>query len=306
MTPTVLASATATETVTAPVSATPTRAATARPTATATAPPVQPTGTATDRPPSPTATASPRPTTVPAGPVILSFTTSTDIADPGDTITLSWTTSNATMVTLYRMMPTGQFGSFWTVEPQGTFTYEINPLERNRTHFVLAARDAADNHVNKDAVVTLRCPDEWFFESAPDICPANAAIVSAGAEQQFEHGVAIWVEGELGIYILFEHGQYSWLFFQDAWQPGEPESDPALEPPPGLYQPVRGFGKVWREQPGVRERLGWALAPEIGFTTAVQRTSYAKYNETYLRASDGNVWKLGPERSAWEKIPAQG
>ena len=73
-------------------------------------------------------------------------------------------------------------------------------------------------------------------------------------------------------------------------------------PPPGYYQPVRGFGLVWREQPNVRDRLGWALAPEAGFETAVQHTSYPKYNHTYLRALDGNVWWLWPEHSGWEKI----
>jgi hypothetical protein len=32
-----------------------------------------------------------------------------------------------------------------------------------------------------------------------------------------------------------------------------------------LYAPVRGLGKVWREQTAsrVRERLGWATGPEV-------------------------------------------
>jgi hypothetical protein len=50
----------------------------------------------------------------------------------------------------------------------------------------------------------------------------------------------------------------------------------------------------------IRDRLGWALAPESGGQTAVQRTSYYKYNHTYLKALDNNVWHLLPERSDWE------
>jgi hypothetical protein len=69
-----------------------------------------------------------------------------------------------------------------------------------------------------------------------------------------------------------------------------------------LYQPQRGFGLVWREEPTIRDRLGWALATESGGDTAVQRTSYYKYNHTYLKALDGNVWHLFPERSDWEKL----
>jgi hypothetical protein len=34
----------------------------------------------------------------------------------------------------------------------------------------------------------------------------------------------------------------------------------------------------------------------------VQFTSSPKYATTYIRAADGNVWKLLPERSGWEKI----
>ena len=43
---------------------------------------------------------------------------------------------------------------------------------------------------------------------------------------------------------------------------GEPESDPAFAPPAGKQQPVRGFGKVWRQHPELREAIGWALAKE--------------------------------------------
>ena len=98
-----------------------------------------------------------------------------------------------------------------------------------------------------------------------------------------------------------DYEEEGWAAFTDEWDPGEPESDPTLEPPPGFYQPVRGFGQVWREQPGVRERLGWALGDEVAYQTAVQRTSYAKYNETYIQAMDGRVWRLRAERSGWEK-----
>lgn len=53
-----------------------------------------------------------------------------------------------------------------------------------------------------------------------------------------------------------------------------PGPDPGLVPPPGLFQPVLGFGKFWRGLvPGsewVRERLGWAVAPEVGYSALWQ------------------------------------
>ncbi|MFN2189329.1 MAG: hypothetical protein ACK2T3_11230, partial [Candidatus Promineifilaceae bacterium] len=39
----------------------------------------------------------------------------------------------------------------------------------------------------------------------------------------------------------------------------------------GMYQPVRGFGKLWREHPEVQERLGWALSRELGFDSTYQK-----------------------------------
>lgn len=307
------APATATESATPDATTRPTNTAEA-PTVTPSHRPLTPTPSLTSRPPtdtprSPTVTPTPlTPATIsaatvtPASPIITSFTADVTEADPGDTITLSWATSGATRVTLYHMMPTGQFGRFWDVEPQGTFDYDIAPQERNRTSFVLAASDPADNYVQEGLSITLRCPDEWFFAGAPDICPAAAALNSPAAEQHFEGGTMIWVQVEDRIYVLFDSGQYAWQAYRDEWDPGEPESDPELTPPAGRYQPVRGFGQVWRQNSDVRDRLGWAVDRESAFTTHVQRTSYARYNETYLRALDGNIWKLLPERSDWEKI----
>jgi hypothetical protein len=90
--------------------------------------------------------------------------------------------------------------------------------------------------------------------------------------------------------------------YADDWNEGDPEDDPTLTPPDGLYQPVRGFGLVWRTYSEVRDRLGWAVDQEVGFDTVIQMTTRYKYNSTYIQALDGNVWHLQPELSGWEKI----
>ena len=113
-----------------------------------------------------------------------------------------------------------------------------------------------------------------------------------------------WVKAEDKVCVLFDDdARPAWEVFVDEWDEGEPESDPSIVPPPGLYQPARGFGLVWREKAGVRDRLGWALGEEAGYPTAIQRTSRPKYNVTYVKALDGGVWELGPEGSEWSHIP---
>jgi hypothetical protein len=236
-------------------------------------------------------------------PQILNFTANVSIADPGDTITLSWETSHATTITLYHLFG-GVFGSFWDVAPTGSMTYTISSSSRNSESFALYASNNDFPYDSAGLTLPLTCPFTWFFTPEPDVCPQEAALLSASAEQQFEHGFMIWVGEENLIYVLFDDTMYTdgWAAFEDTWQDGDPVDDPSIVPPPGFYQPQRGFGLVWREQPQIRDRLGWALAPEIGGDTAVQRTSYFKYNHFYLKALDNNVWHLLPERSDWEKF----
>lgn len=268
----------------------PTRQATLAPTATA----------------MPTVMATPTPvnTVAPSGVTIDTFKANVEIADPGDTIRLEWSTTNAITVTLWTLAPTGQFSRFWTVDKSGTFDYTINDHERNQSTFALSATDGSGPVEMASVTVKLRCPDQWFFDNPPDICPAQAALYSSGAEQVFEHGRMIWVGGEDRIYVLFDppYG-ISWNAYTDEWDPGEPDRDPSLNPPAGLFQPVRGFGMLWRTEPSLKDILGWAVSEEVAYPSILQRTSYGKYNETYISAADGNVWRLKAERSGWEKIP---
>lgn len=242
-----------------------------------------------------------------APPEVVIFKVEPTITDPGETVTLIWQTTHAPIVVLYHMLPTLQLGTFWEVGPSGSMTYTIAESARNVDRFALYVGNE-DEGFFADASVTLRCPYDWFFANAPDICAQDAAIISPAAEQPFEHGWMIWVQEEDAIYVLYNDTGYTtrWDRFTDEWDEGEPIDDPSLTPPPGLSQPQRGFGLVWREQPLVRDRLGWALTPEMGYTTAVQRTSYPKYNETYLQAYDSLIWRLLAERSGWEKISPGG
>ncbi len=307
LTPTRTTKSTNTPAPTTPATATPEPTATSRPTATPTPKPTAtPAPTATPTPtPIPTQTPAPTPNpTEEAGPVIAYFRANVAEADPGDTITLEWASSGGIKATLYHLMPSGQLGQWWEVEPNGSMDYAIPPESRNWERFVLFVFDEANRLAQATLTVLLRCPDTWFFSPAPDECPSGPPVFTDGAEQHFEHGLMLWNRAEDWIYVLYDDGlQPAYQIFLDEWNEGEPEFDPSIVPPAGLYQPVRGFGLVWREQPGVRERLGWAVDREQGYQTAIQRTSRYKYNVVYIKALDGGVWELGPEGSKWRHIP---
>jgi hypothetical protein len=99
-------------------------------------------------------------------------------------------------------------------------------------------------------------------------CPVELETNTWSGEETFIGGYLFW-RGDLRlIYALYSDG--TWESFIDTWNEGDLEWDPTIVPPAGYYQPKRGFGKVWREQPGVRDKLSWATTEERGFNGSWQ------------------------------------
>ncbi|PJF41809.1 MAG: hypothetical protein CUN55_11355 [Phototrophicales bacterium] len=105
-------------------------------------------------------------------------------------------------------------------------------------------------------------------------CPIGGAVSVSSAYQTFERGIMIWVSqagttGQSAIYVLYSNNTYQ--RFSDTWREGVDPSSTGLVPPSSnLQEPVRGFGKVWREAGGVRDNLGWATGTEQGGSGATQ------------------------------------
>jgi hypothetical protein len=100
-------------------------------------------------------------------------------------------------------------------------------------------------------------------------------VSTAGALQQFEHGVMFWRQDTSSLYALFNDG--NWQSWPDTFVEGQAEFDPALVPPAGRLQPIRGFGKVWRSETGVQEALGWALAQESAADVTFQNFEHGMF-----------------------------
>jgi hypothetical protein len=104
-------------------------------------------------------------------------------------------------------------------------------------------------------------------------CPLPVKEEVPMAIQPFEGGQMIWVDlGADGRQIVVElrgraeptaprRALYVAMLFQDTWDEGQP-IDSGLTPPASRLEPQRGFGKLWRERPLIRQSLGWATAPE--------------------------------------------
>ncbi|MBN1311955.1 MAG: hypothetical protein JXB30_11110 [Anaerolineae bacterium] len=211
-----------------------------------------------------------------AAPQIISFTASPDRVSPGDTVKLSWQAvgSKAEMVECLHLddhpcLPK----EYLPVPLEGTRSVIIPEDARYNVQFVLVAKGNNENdRVDKVMLIPVTCPTTWFFEGAPDpetSCPEQEVVTSQAAWQTFEHGTMMWIASTERIHTFFDNSTSG--IRTDQWAPSMPESDPSIVPPDGLYQPIRGFGLVWRE---FKDVLGWATAPEFAFEVVYQCSVY--------------------------------
>ncbi len=70
------------------------------------------------------------------------------------------------------------------------------------------------------------------------------------------------------VYVLYPDGTYR--RYDDTYDAAVDPVSGGEEPTDGLLEPALGFGKVWREGPGVREALGWATTNETPGTGRFQ------------------------------------
>jgi hypothetical protein len=232
-----------------------------------------------------------------------------DLPDNGKELTFMWQTSGGSEV----MLICGnqrRFGKWWLVAAEGRLTTELYGTLYPNPPMLLSVKNAAGQVAELTVRVPWPCPDSFFFEPQPDMCPSGPPHFTAAAEQAFEQGWMIWLEQILPDdpdytgWILSFHRDGSWRRYYDTWHEEQPASDPAIIPPSGYYQPVRGFGKTWREITEVRERMGWATEPEHGYEAAWQwRTVESLPSVTFLRMSDECIVQMeGDGSGTWQWV----
>jgi hypothetical protein len=140
----------------------------------------------------------------------------------------------------------------------------------------------------------------------------DAPLPSYAAAQRFEHGLMIWIEALDEYCILLDHHERiaddapGWSSLTSLHivrgpldlRPGaSPENRGADTPPSGRFEPMSGFGLVWRGgvvgTEGIRPALGWAVEPEHGFETRYQcEMSCDSYWDCYVEGPQGEVFHL--------------
>lgn len=136
-----------------------------------------------------------------------------------------------------------------------------------------------------------------IYQSDPNFqaalgCPlVSAPTAINSAYQPFQNGIMIWVSSlgtqpQPAIYALYNNATYQ--RFNDTFRDGVDPASSGAVPPPGMLEPVRGFGKVWRDNPNAHDTLGWATAVENGGTGQIlifergEMISISQAGQTYI------------------------
>ncbi len=142
----------------------------------------------------------------------------------------------------------------------------------------------------------------------PEVIQADVQV----AEQVFEGGRMFWVQpaNQIWVMVVDEDAGGEWLIYEDTFDEDvDPEEDADLDVPDGSYQPVRGFGKLWRENEDVRDILGWAITPEFGY---ISRYEYVPggdiVDEAYvpgpgfhvLFSLNGEAFRFNEDSGTWQ------
>jgi hypothetical protein len=140
-----------------------------------------------------------------------------------------------------------------------------------------------------DGCALIEAPLRSAAAAFPDVlsCPAPYPLVNVPiATESFERGSMLWLYSPVSGHgwiraFFFDHtrGALVWELYEDTWREGEPVSG-GVTAPARLYEPIRGFGKLWRTNAHVQGTLGWATAPEQGDLGT----------EQYFR---GGAWAIG-------------
>lgn len=147
--------------------------------------------------------------------------------------------------------------------------------------------------------------------ATPDVFPTAVVGQIYIAEQEFQNGRMYWLQpiDQIWVATIDDEGKQVWLAFENTFEDGQPEMNPTLTPPANLLQPIRGFGKLWRENANVQALVGWSKATEIGYVTRYEYRAGGTVNAQneyvpgkgrhVITLLDGRMMEFDEEDNTW-------
>jgi murein DD-endopeptidase MepM/ murein hydrolase activator NlpD len=160
--------------------------------------------------------------------------------------------------------------------------------------FVISLPDERRVRINSDGTWT-------FSEALPVVTPTLSPnqYTTGATFQSFGRGFMVWRAdtGDIMVYVghdtgelfTYRHGEYGQLPIRTDF-PYPQVRGPAI-------MPGNGFNRVWSNIPGLRDRIGWAINSEFGYTLMVIRegsrmTGFGVPDGRFVTHSSGNLWTV--------------
>ncbi len=253
--------------------------------------------------PTNTATLTPTITATPNLPSIISFAASTTAAQPGTSVTLTWS-AVADSARIDQLDQQGTITQTFSVVPSGQLPVSL-PSNSGRQVVYRLVAIRGGQQAQQSIPIQITCAIPWFFGdqyAPPDSgCPAAVGAVGTGYFQQFERGQMIWVNANsLNTVFGMQNDGNRYISYVAA---GDGSGISYDDPPSGLFKP--------------RDQFRWAfvntLAPvgtwqnAIGWGTSdINRDSRTIQYETsgafYIDAPTGVFRFSGGDSGTWTKI----
>lgn len=193
---------------------------------------------------------------------ILSFTSSAYASDPGETVTLSWTTRNADRVWIAERL--------FIPSPGGSGTVQIVRLF---DHLPGSGSLEVTLPDTQESSVTYQLALSDPQMGAPDVSTAltvelntTISITTQLAFQSFEKGYMVWRADTGTVYVFY--GAQGGPLATYPLSSYASLADNTDEAPDGYYSPINAFGRVWKHYVS---NIGWATAPENGYSGTIEQ-----------------------------------
>ncbi|MGB1249869.1 MAG: hypothetical protein ACPG8W_04500 [Candidatus Promineifilaceae bacterium] len=224
-----------------------------------------------------------------------------ELQKPSDTVLLQWEISGVTTIHVERLGGEwGEANASYDLPARGSLEQSFSPeISGWNVTYIITSKEAPG--FEHSVSIAMPCEWEWLF-SFPypgGGCPEQG-IMSDGSFQTFERGFMIWVKTQDIILYSTWDGFQTNRVTDEYVHDVDLITDPSIQVPAGLYQPEYGFGKLWREKPGVRELLGWGTDWSRSYTVIIQSEPFSRYGFTEYISMNGGLITIEHPDPIWQ------
>jgi hypothetical protein len=176
--------------------------------------------------------------------------------------------------------------------------------------YINSSSDSSSGWVEEKSLVDCKPTTSSSAVIQPTVSPSDSSNATPlpststnAAYEPFERGIMLWRQDTQVVYVFMNGSGYT-IFPVDSYNG---LASPIDTPPSGRYTPVNGFGKVWNGQNYfgslIRDTIGWATAPEQGYTAQLSAyvvASAAKPNtRTTMTLPNGRSISFDSAFNSW-------